>query len=173
MAGQLLLPAAHHRCPMVGVVSQCTADGGVLQPLCLLQGAVQASSTSRRPLRSSLHGQARCQAATEGTDCCRRQTLSQAALLCTAALMSRYRIGVAHAELPSQQGMPDTGCCRCRADAAQPPPDHKLLCDKDCVAQLDSYPSQTLKSGVKIVDVRTGTGASPPVGLQVVVNYGA
>ena len=48
-----------------------------------------------------------------------------------------------------------------------------MLCDADCQAKLDGYTTQTLKSGVKIVDIKEGTGASPPVGLQVVVNYGA
>ena len=74
--------------------------------------------------------------------------------------------------LQKQQSQHKASVCRSGAQAAAPPPDHKVLCDQDCVAQLGERESQTLKSGVKITDIRLGTGASPPVGLQVTVNYG-
>ena len=57
--------------------------------------------------------------------------------------------------------------CRGPAQAATPLTEHKLLCDQECASGLGSAPSQTLSSGVKIVDIRKGTGASPPAGLQV------
>lgn len=88
--------------------------------------------------------------------CCALQPSSAGAVRCCSWCMpSRHQ----HADPLS--------ACRSPVQAAQPPPDHKVLCDQDCLSQLDSYPSQTLKSGVKTIDIRTGTGASPPVGLQV------
>ena len=59
-------------------------------------------------------------------------------------------------------------CTRRSSAHAAPPPaeDHKILCDQECVAQLDKFRSQTLKSGVRIVDIKEGTGVEPRVGYQ-------
>lgn len=49
--------------------------------------------------------------------------------------------------------------------------DVPLLCDKDCVANLDKIPLQTTESGLQYRDIKVGQGPSPPVGFQVTVNY--
>lgn len=47
----------------------------------------------------------------------------------------------------------------------------KTLCDEACIAALDKAQAVTTASGLKYKDIVVGSGPSPPVGYQVVVNY--
>ncbi len=47
----------------------------------------------------------------------------------------------------------------------------KTLCDEACIAALDKAEVVTTASGLKYKDIVVGSGPSPPVGYQVVVNY--
>lgn len=47
----------------------------------------------------------------------------------------------------------------------------KTLCDEACIAALDKAEEVTTPSGLKYKDIVVGSGPSPPVGYQVVVNY--
>ena len=43
---------------------------------------------------------------------------------------------------------------------------NKLLCDGDCLAQLDAVETHETKSGLKYKDIVVGRGPSPPTGYQ-------
>ena len=43
---------------------------------------------------------------------------------------------------------------------------NKLLCDGDCLAQLDAVETHETKSGLKYKDIVVGKGPSPPTGYQ-------
>lgn len=47
----------------------------------------------------------------------------------------------------------------------------EALCTAECVASLDSIEKVTTPSGLQYQDIVVGSGPSPPVGYQVVVNY--
>lgn len=47
----------------------------------------------------------------------------------------------------------------------------KTLCDEACIAALDKAQEVTTASGLKYKEIVVGSGPSPPVGYQVVVNY--
>lgn len=49
--------------------------------------------------------------------------------------------------------------------------DTPVICDEACVSRLAEVEKVTTPSGLQFQDVVVGTGASPPVGYQVVVNY--
>lgn len=49
--------------------------------------------------------------------------------------------------------------------------DEKLLCSAECAANLAQSEKVTTPSGLRFHDIVIGTGSSPPVGFQVVVNY--
>ena len=43
---------------------------------------------------------------------------------------------------------------------------NKLLCDGDCLANLDALETHETKSGLKYKDIVVGKGPSPPTGYQ-------
>lgn len=47
----------------------------------------------------------------------------------------------------------------------------KLLCDAECQAALAQVEKVKLPSGLQFQDIKVGTGPTPPVGYQIVVNY--
>ncbi len=44
---------------------------------------------------------------------------------------------------------------------------NKLLCDDECIANLESLQTQETKTGLKYKDIVVGKGPSPPTGYQV------
>lgn len=49
--------------------------------------------------------------------------------------------------------------------------EHKLLCDAKCEADLANCQRVKTASGLEYIDIREGSGESPPVGFQVTLNY--
>ncbi|KAK9823119.1 hypothetical protein WJX72_000404 [[Myrmecia] bisecta] len=112
----------------------------------------------------SLHGRSRvivapsCQAsrtacATESTTSGRRHLLQTAAGLVAGWALPRGEA--------AQAGNGNAGT----------PEDSKLLCEAECQASLDRLQTVTTASGLKYVDIKVGSGPSPPTGFQVVANY--
>ena len=46
-----------------------------------------------------------------------------------------------------------------------------MLCDPECFARAADLPRVKTASGLEYQDIIVGTGATPPVGYQVTVNY--
>ena len=44
---------------------------------------------------------------------------------------------------------------------------NKVLCDEECIANLESLQTEETKSGLKYKDIVVGKGPSPPTGYQV------
>jgi len=57
------------------------------------------------------------------------------------------------------------------SQAALPAEKTKVLCDEACEADLEKLELVTLPSGLQYREIEPGTGAVPPVGFQVVVDY--
>eukprot|EP00192_Tetraselmis_astigmatica_P019744 CAMPEP_0117677598 /NCGR_PEP_ID=MMETSP0804-20121206/16830_1 /TAXON_ID=1074897 /ORGANISM="Tetraselmis astigmatica, Strain CCMP880" /LENGTH=223 /DNA_ID=CAMNT_0005486891 /DNA_START=122 /DNA_END=793 /DNA_ORIENTATION=- len=47
----------------------------------------------------------------------------------------------------------------------------QVVCDSDCISQLDSIETVTTPSGLQYKDIVKGKGPSPPTGFQVTVHY--
>ena len=64
--------------------------------------------------------------------------------------------------------------CSCRRelpahaiDAGAMTTTNKLLCDEECIANLDGLQTEETKTGLKYKDIVVGKGPSPPTGYQV------
>ena len=44
---------------------------------------------------------------------------------------------------------------------------NKLLCDEECIANLEGLQTEETKTGLKYKDIVVGKGPSPPIGYQV------
>ena len=62
-------------------------------------------------------------------------------------------------------------CCRelpaHAVDAGAMATTNKLLCDEECIANLESLQTEETKTGLKYKDIVVGKGPSPPTGYQV------
>lgn len=105
-----------------------------------------AATTARHPSRSVV-----CSASSKApiTPCTRRESLTKFAGLAAALA----------AVNPAKRAL---------AFEDDPP---KMLCDPACIQSLSTAERVTLPSGLQFQDIVVGTGSSPPVGYQVVVNY--
>jgi len=62
-------------------------------------------------------------------------------------------------------------CGRAHADSLPEEVESKLLCDAACEKTLEGKDFESTASGLRYKDVLVGSGESPPVGFQVVVDY--
>ena len=57
------------------------------------------------------------------------------------------------------------------ADSLPDEEETKVLCDAECVRELETKDFVTTKSGLRYKEIKEGDGIEPPVGFQVVVDY--